>query len=259
VRRLKEVGLYERSLVVVTSDHGVSFRPGNPRRRENSRTIADIAYSLFLVKRPGQRRGVVDDTRVETVDVLPTIADALGFRMPWRVEGRSAFEGRSRDRARVGRITTDRGKLERLRRQALERQFRLFGWGDERPGLYGLGPHPELIGHKLSKLASVRNAAARAVIAPVIARALRDVAENDRLLPSPIAGRVEGDDATPGRGLAVAVNGRVVAVSRTFAQSGGVGFSVLVPETSFRIGANEAEIFWIVDEAGGPALERLGG
>ncbi|HEU0024046.1 MAG TPA: sulfatase-like hydrolase/transferase, partial [Thermoleophilaceae bacterium] len=35
LRRLRETGLYDRSLIVVTADHGVSFQPGGPRRGSN--------------------------------------------------------------------------------------------------------------------------------------------------------------------------------------------------------------------------------
>ena len=35
--RLKAQGLYDRSLVVVTGDHGVSFRPGVPSRDSTTR------------------------------------------------------------------------------------------------------------------------------------------------------------------------------------------------------------------------------
>src|SRR4029078_741624 len=43
----------------------------------------------LFVKYPRQRKGAVDSRAARTVDVLPTIADVLGIRMPWHVDGNS--------------------------------------------------------------------------------------------------------------------------------------------------------------------------
>lgn len=75
--RLREQGLYDRALLVVTADHGVSFRAGTPRRYATRRNLPDIASVPLFIKGPGQRQGWVDDSPVQTIDVVPTIVDLL--------------------------------------------------------------------------------------------------------------------------------------------------------------------------------------
>jgi arylsulfatase A-like enzyme len=89
IRRLRAAGLWNRSLFVVTADHGVSFLPGEHERTVNLTNIGDIAPVPLFVKTPGERTGHVDDRSAQTIDVVPTIADVLGIPVPWRVDGTS--------------------------------------------------------------------------------------------------------------------------------------------------------------------------
>ncbi|HXZ58072.1 MAG TPA: sulfatase-like hydrolase/transferase, partial [Gaiellaceae bacterium] len=57
VRRLKAKGIYDRALVIVTADHGVSYRTGEPRRRPTPGNLQDIAFMPLFVKLPHQQTG----------------------------------------------------------------------------------------------------------------------------------------------------------------------------------------------------------
>ena len=92
IARLKETQFYERSLIVLTSDHGISFRQGERMRRVTSSNHADLMAVPLLVKTPYQKEGFVSDRNVETVDIVPTIAQVLGIDLPMRVDGRSALD-----------------------------------------------------------------------------------------------------------------------------------------------------------------------
>jgi sulfatase-like protein len=89
IRRLRAAGLWNRSLFVVTADHGVSFLPGQHERTVNLTNIGDISPVPLFVKTPGERTGHVDDRSAQTIDIVPTIADVLGIAIPWRVDGKS--------------------------------------------------------------------------------------------------------------------------------------------------------------------------
>ncbi len=41
LERLDETGLYDRSLVIVTADHGISFRPGGWKRHADATNVAE--------------------------------------------------------------------------------------------------------------------------------------------------------------------------------------------------------------------------
>lgn len=153
VARLRAAKLYDRSLVVVTADEGLSFRAGEKRRPASDANLADIAYVPLFVKLPHQRRGRVVRTPTQSVDVLPTIAQALGVRIPWRVDGRDALSASYSPRNVT--LAKDHGKrfvvpprgLEAKRKAALRRQLALFGSGEPLSRLFGIGHGRELLGH----------------------------------------------------------------------------------------------------------------
>jgi hypothetical protein len=259
--RLRAAGLYDRSLLVLASDHGVSFHPGAQRRWATAANLEDIAPVPLFIKRPYQRLGRIDDRYLRTVDILPTIADVLGVRIPWATDGQSAFGPPAPRRRGVelwdrsgDRFALDAATFERRRRAALERQIALFGVGSAPPGLYGIGPHPELLGRSADGLRSTDVRGARAEIDGV--ESLRSVDPRSDFIPCRIKGRIHGEGGVA-RDIAIAVNGRVVAAARSSREAGDETFSVLVPESSFRAGANEVEVFAVSTRGGTLRLESL--
>ena len=59
MRRLKDVGLYDRAMIVITSDHGVSYLPDAPQRNFVRQTAAEIMRIPLLIKFP-ERIGVIE-------------------------------------------------------------------------------------------------------------------------------------------------------------------------------------------------------
>lgn len=88
LRELRERGELERTVVVMTGDHGEG------RMEHNEMTHAFLAYSTTLhvpliIRAPGLVGGVRIQERVGTVDIVPTILDLLGFESPETIQGRS--------------------------------------------------------------------------------------------------------------------------------------------------------------------------
>jgi Sulfatase len=136
LRRLRRQGMYDDALIVVTADHGASFRRGHDRRYVNESILEDIASVPLFVKAPGQRRGRTSDAYVRTTDIAPTIADLLDIRLPWSGNGDSAFSAAvARRRSVVMRNRADRtftmgaAEFERRQAAALQRKLALFGEG----------------------------------------------------------------------------------------------------------------------------------
>jgi hypothetical protein len=123
VGRLKRIGLFDRALVVVTADHGVSFRPGDSRRNVGATNIGEIAGVPLLIKAPGQRRGRIVDSAATTEDILPTIGSHLGAR--WSAGGRSLVNASGSGRVSVvgenGPVTVSLAEFIRLRDRAADR------------------------------------------------------------------------------------------------------------------------------------------
>jgi hypothetical protein len=89
--RLRDAGLYDDALIVVTADHGYAFEPRAPVRALAESQFDQIMWTPLIVKGPGQSDGVIDDSNVLSVDVLPIIADRLGLDLDedlgWETDG----------------------------------------------------------------------------------------------------------------------------------------------------------------------------
>ncbi len=259
--RLDQTGLFERSLIVVTADHGVSFRPGDYRRNLTETNFADVMPVPLLVKRPGQTAGAIDDRNVETIDVLPTLADVLGLELPWPVDGVSALASRPERPQKIcyGEAATADGRLELApaafdaKLDTVARAERAFGGGDLAAVLRA-GPHPELLGRPLDSLALDEDADspfARLADPSLFQR----VDPASSFVPALVEGFIEpGSGLEPPLDLAIAVNGTVAATTRTRLEPVGGGllaFSALTPEIAFGAGTNEVEVLVIRTEDGG--------
>ena len=77
-------------------------------------------------------------------------------------------------------------------------------------------------------------------------------------MPCQVAGRIHGPGATPERDLAIAVNGRIEAVGRSFHLRGETAesYSVMVPEDALREGRNRVEVLEVTDEGAMVLLAR---
>lgn len=252
--RLHEQGLYDRALIVLAADHGAIFRRGQDRRVITRASFEDLASIPLLIKAPRQRRGHVSDAYVQTTDIVPTVADLLDVRLPWLADGRSAFSKAVRERRSVEmahghregqgfKVSLGAAEFERRQAVALERKVSIFGAGRKGPGLYGIGPHPELLGKPVRGLAVRRSARPRAEIAR--SADLRSVDLRSDFLPALVEGRIAPGGQPPKRDLAFALNGRIVAVGESFSllDQSKEHFAAMLPEQDFRQGANRLEVF----------------
>jgi len=94
--RLRENDLYSRSLILVTSNHGASFRPGDRFKSPSATNFSEILPVPLLIKLPAaQTAPIYQDDHLETIDILPTIAQLTGIGVPWEMDGRSALDATS--------------------------------------------------------------------------------------------------------------------------------------------------------------------
>ena len=153
----------------------------------------------------------------------------------------------TRDFSRTVRI--DPGSLERRRRARRAERARLFGTGFEssvRFGspwaqLYRAGANSDLIGREVR---SVRAPAAAGVAQIANSGLLRDVRPAAKLFPTRLTGRFSGGAPRAKRDLAATVDGRIVAVGRSFHLRGQRPefFSLMLPEEALHAGSNRVEL-----------------
>lgn len=261
--RLREAGLYDRALVVVTADHGMAFRAGDEVRDFRTSNAGEILPIPLIFKLPSHKqvrpKGTVDDRNIEAIDILPTIADALGVELPWPVDGASALrEGSARPDKRIYyRNATQQAvvrpeEIARLLDEANTRKARVFGtdlWPSPSPA--GLG---RLLGQTVASL-PVDDAPGGLSLEVAPMPALTNVNLAGPTLPVLVSGRVvsAGGFAPAEVRLAIALNGVIVATSRTWSET--AEFRALMPPGALRQGRNDLDVF-IVDPARPGRLQR---
>ena len=247
---LRSQGLYDEAVIVVTSDHGTSFRAGEPRRQPTSANWADIASVPFIVKQPGQQSGTVDDAAVRTVDVVPTIAEAAGVDVPWGTDGMPAgqrpedpaaevaldIQGFRKGAQPLATVLEARAARERHERELL------------RGGVYAIGSRPDLLGRR------VDGADAATGIRATVDRPADFGAVVGDFLPALASGSVTGldEDAL----IAVAVDDRVAATTRVYRDGDTLEYSALIPPAALRPGAHEVTVLHVLP---GDVIRRIGG
>ena len=266
IARLKSQGLYDKSLLVVTADHGMSFIPNTFARRRAVPANADqVLWVPLFIKRPGQTAGQANDRNWEHVDLVPTIADLLGIRVPWRVDGvsqagatdprtgsdkvfysipgvRQVFPGPP-NQAKAFKGITDR---------LLRPDHGYVGW-------FQFGRYADLVGERTGQVGVEAASGGGATVDGL--DQYQQVDPGSGKVPAAVTGVLQPAPGVPQRpAVAIAVNGVIGAVSETFRErlSNGnslpegppVNFAGITPDTLFGKGANRIELF-LVDPSGG--------
>jgi len=259
VVHLHKVGLYDRSVIVLASDHGVSFQSGDSRREITKRTVQDVLPILLMIKTPGQQQRVVSDRNVESIDVLPTIADALGITVPWPTAGQSALDSSAPQRLRKqsqlwNNMLVFQADFDIKYRSAAQQAER-FGDGANANDLFRIGPHSDLVGRKVDEfnLLSVSD-----VTVSIDNREALDrtVYPTRLLLPCQLRGRIEAPSERERAGkLAFAVNGVIRGTTRTYQIDGheDVWF-VMLPEDAVQAGGFDLQVFVVSEVRGAVCL-----
>jgi Sulfatase len=262
IERLRQVGLYDKALIVVTADHGGSFTPGQHVRIPAKGTAHETAWVPLLIKAPQQIKGRVDDRNWEHVDLVPTVADALGIHLPWRVDGVSALGSRVRTTTEktfyvrpgvAGRVQLDgpsnlavalRGVTDRLLRPQ-----------DGPIGLYKVGRYSQLVGRSAAGVGVRSPSQLAAKITPPTK--LDTIDPSSGKVPAMVVGEIDGASSVPDPAIAVAVNGTIGGVSEVFRRGDARSFAAMVPDFLFRQDDNRVELFEVDPSGGTPRLRPI--
>jgi hypothetical protein len=240
ISTLEESALYDEALVIVVADHGISIKPGVEHQRLITEdTIGEIAAVPLFVKPPGWSGGVIDERRALTIDILPTIADVIEAELPRDVEGVSLL-GPAPDRESTttygpsGSVTYDTDGDEKL--EVAQRIEWLFPGGDP----WALRPEgsPDLVGQTIDQ----DSLATSQIQGRLKERHLyEDVDTSGAVIPARIGatleGEVNGDEV-----VAVAVNGVIGAITRSYVVDDEVALLAMVEPIFFKDGANRIDL-----------------
>lgn len=244
IDRMKADGIWDDALMVVTADHGTSFKPGSSRRILTNGNLGwNLPVPLFI-KYPGQTKGKVVHGKADSRDITPTVLDVLGGEPPPRADGESLV-GRKLDpatgtveaRGYKGPITVERKELDRQLNQARKMRETTFD-GDD---LYALGGSHEILGKRPASVKGV-SPIDSTLISPEL---YKNVDPGSGVVPAFVKASLQprpGQDPTR---VAVAVNDRIVATATAGRLGAAWLTGVTVPPSSFRDGSNQIKFFKI--------------
>lgn len=260
IRKLRRAGTYDDTLIVVTADHGASYRPREKMRGFAPTNLVDVAFSPLLVKAPRQEQGRIDDRNAETIDILPTVADLLGVKLPWPVDG-IPLDGPARrtDTKRVALTVYDRveanrgpfhtfdgtGPFEELLRSPAAAPSGPAAWR-----VFRLGPYGSLVGRPVADLTT---GAPSALEGRVVSRTEYDP-RSDRI-PAYVRAHVSAEGAL----VAIAVNGRIGAWLHSITPFREANVWGITPPQLWRRGANEIRLFEVTGPPDRPVLHPVVG
>lgn len=91
VKKLKKSANWNRTMLVVTADHGITLQAGAWKRAKvdpkKPGTIEDLYRVPLFIKYPDQAIGDINDCTASPVDILPTIASVKGISAGWNYDG----------------------------------------------------------------------------------------------------------------------------------------------------------------------------
>lgn len=256
--RLEETDLFEDAMIVVTADHGFAFRAGYSRRDPQGENLSDLIPVPLFIKYPHQTESDVSDRNVESIDILPTIANVLGLPQSPDWAGESLLS-ESAERSRKTVIGSNAIIIEAAfsdRFKYVDRLHKVFGKGTQRqfPFLQLL---PDLCGQEAAPLLSSKASKLTLQLSEGI---WPEEAEPLGLIPCYFSGRTSGFDSPDKSAiLAVAVNGRIQATTKTSTVTRNLGeWAVLIPPNAFSASTDRVQFFEVEPNAEGYELHELG-
>lgn len=244
IDRMKADGIWDDALMVVTADHGASFKPGSSRRILTGDNLGwNLPVPLF-VKYPGQKHGKVVHGAVDSEDITPTILDVIGGEPSPDADGES-LAGRKLDPATgpvtakgyQGPVKAGRAELERQLDAARDLKNGTFGDGE----FYALAGHPDLLGKRAASVRGLESIDS-SVFNPELYAA---VDPGSGFVPAFLKAEIFPAPGDTPENLAVAVNGKIAATAVAGQLFDKWLTGVTLPDTAFRKGANRIEFFQI--------------
>ncbi len=257
VDRLKNEEIYDESLIIVTADHGISFKAGNRRRYPGENTRPEITNVPLFIKFPGQKKGIINDSNIETIDILPTITAYLKMNQPWSVDGISVLEtDRNIRRKSIAGIPFNSSPT--LLIPFIKRKNRIFGVNKTLKNYDSIPNAERFVGRRVNNYKQTsKNDLYISLDNDIL---FQTVNINSDFIPSYIKGSLSGDNIIPAdMDLAISVNGTIQCVTRMYGKQGKKAhFTAMVPENSFQSGKNTVQVYTIeIDDKNNPVFKEI--
>jgi arylsulfatase A-like enzyme len=148
-KRLRELGLYDNTLIVITSDHGDTFGEHGLMDHFLGFVYQELVHIPLLIKYPGQRTPNRSDDLVSQVDFVPTVLELVGVKPNAGLQGRSLLQPVPSSGpvvfsqgTRSGNVGIGNPRFAGLRRAIFSGPLKLIDWTSGSPELYDLASDP---------------------------------------------------------------------------------------------------------------------
>ena len=146
LNRLRTLGLYDNTLIIITADHGDTFGEHDLMDHFLGFVYQELIHVPLIIKYPGQRDATQSDELVSQVDFLPTILEVVGAKPPVLPQGRSLLKPSSRvvfaRGTRSPQVGLGNRRFDGLRRAIFSGPMKLITWTSGPPELYDLAADP---------------------------------------------------------------------------------------------------------------------
>ena len=233
---LRSLPSWDDTLLVVTSDHGTNLTPPDLGRMRITDANREEAFRVPLfIKLPGQTEGEISDVSAQTIDVLPTIVDALDIDTDWEFDGHSLIDGSASTVA--PKVSEDVDAVIDIARRRAE----TFPHGDDWIGLAAVGEFGDLVGREVTDF----EIGATSDYAVTIDQAdqFQSLPTADGEMPFAFSGRVEGPSEPPE--LLVAINGRLAGVIGGYRPNAGGWTLMGYVADLYEQGSNDVRVYLV--------------
>ncbi len=217
IKRMQKANQWDKSLVIITADHGISFEPGIMKRStdfSNAGQVTDLFTIPMFIKMPNQVAGRLDDCAVTNLDLLPTIMEVAKVSTQVPMEGVSLRDQCPVRPKRLVTTTKTSSLIESSFSKVLERSDRYAQWVTREGTVNKVAGLADYVGLLGTKIETTQKSLAVTAWHSEIIKQFKDIRPGlGQITPAVIYGDIDiASDLPTGTNGLILIDGKVAGV-----------------------------------------------
>ena len=265
IGRMEKAGIWDKSLVVVTADHGISLEPGLMKRATdftNAGQVTDLFTIPMFVKMPQQAVGAIDDCAVTNLDLLPTIMEVSGVVTSVEMQGTSLVNScpvREKRAVTTTQISTEIASSFAMVRERSDRYAKWINRDGELGHIAGLAAQQGVLG---TTVATTQTSTVVTTWRSSFAEMFKKINSGvGQAVPALLVGEIDVKAVLPqGAEGFVTVDGKIAGIidELSAAQVGTLPFTVMLDYTMLTAGPHQVSLVIHTKDNGRDVYEDVG-